>query len=94
VGWIIGWSHRIFYRAVGRRKAGGQGEEGSGGGTSMSLVTGDGNDEGEAMWCDRFQRGRGEETRQLHGARGRRHNEEQCGGQGGRRRQLAFGGRR
>jgi hypothetical protein len=94
VGWIIGWSHRVFYRAVGWRKAGGQGEEGSGSETSMSPVMGDGNDEGEVMWCDRFRRGRGEETRQLHGATGGRHNEERCGGQGGRRRQLAFGGRR
>jgi hypothetical protein len=42
-----------------RRKAGGQVEGGSSGGTSMTLVTGDENGEGEAMGCGRFQRGRG-----------------------------------
>jgi hypothetical protein len=38
---------------------GGQGEGGSGGGTSMPLVTGDENREGEAMGCGHFQRGSG-----------------------------------
>jgi hypothetical protein len=37
---------------------GGQGEGGSGGGTSMALVTGDGNREGEVLGCSHFQRGR------------------------------------
>jgi hypothetical protein len=41
------------------RKADGQEEGGIGGGTSMTLVTGDGNGEGEAMGIGRFQRGRG-----------------------------------
>jgi hypothetical protein len=59
VRWIWGCSHRAFYRAVGRQKADGQGEGGSGGGTSMASVTGDENGEGEAMRCGRFQRGRG-----------------------------------
>jgi hypothetical protein len=43
---------------VGRQKAGGQREGGSGGGTSMVPVTGDGNEEGEVMGCDHFRRGR------------------------------------
>jgi hypothetical protein len=43
---------------VGRQKAGGLGEGGSGGGISMTLVTGDRNGEGEAMGCSRFQRER------------------------------------
>jgi hypothetical protein len=38
----------------------GQGEGGSDGGTSMALVTGDENREGEAMVCVRFWRGGGE----------------------------------
>jgi hypothetical protein len=58
VWWIMGCSHRTFYRAVGRWKAGNQGEGGSGGGTSMTPVAGDGNGEWEAMWYDRFHRGR------------------------------------
>jgi hypothetical protein len=41
---------------IGWRKAGGQEEGGSGGGTSMAPVTGDGNGEGEAMGCNHFQR--------------------------------------
>jgi hypothetical protein len=48
-----------FYRAVGRRKAGGRGEGGGGGGTSMAPVMGNGNGEGEATGCGRFRRGRG-----------------------------------
>jgi hypothetical protein len=35
-----------------------QGEGGSGSGTSMASVTGDGNREGKAMGYDRFHRGR------------------------------------
>jgi hypothetical protein len=34
-----------FYRAIGQRKVGSEGEGGSGSGTSMTLVTGDGNRE-------------------------------------------------
>jgi hypothetical protein len=45
-----------FYRAVGRRKVGGLGEEGNGGGILMVSVTGDGNEEGEEMGCDHFWR--------------------------------------
>jgi hypothetical protein len=53
------WSQgHTFYRAVVRQKAGGQEEGGSGCGTSMVLVTGDGNREGEMMKCDRFRMGR------------------------------------
>jgi hypothetical protein len=36
-----------------------QGEGSSDSGTSMAPITGDENGEGEAMGCDRFQRGRG-----------------------------------
>jgi hypothetical protein len=59
VRWIMGCSHHTFYRVVGWWKAGSQGEGGSGGGTLMTPVMGYGNGEGEAMGCDRFQRGRG-----------------------------------
>jgi hypothetical protein len=38
---------------------GSQGEECSGSGTSMTLVTGYRNREGETMGCSHFQRGRG-----------------------------------
>jgi hypothetical protein len=54
-------SHHTFYRVIRWQKAGSQGEGGSGGGTSIALVTGDGNREGEAMGCSYFQRGRGGE---------------------------------
>jgi hypothetical protein len=60
----------------------------------MTPVMGDGNGEGEAMGCDRFQRGRGGGGEQLHGVEGGRHNEERCGGRGGRRQRLRSGGRR
>jgi hypothetical protein len=53
-----GFSHRVFYRVVGWRKAGGQGEGGSDSGTSMAPVMGDGNGEGEALGCGHFRRGR------------------------------------
>jgi hypothetical protein len=43
---------------VGRWKAGNLGEGGSGGGTSMAPITGDGNVEGEVMGCGHFWRGR------------------------------------
>jgi hypothetical protein len=43
-----------FYMAVGRQKAEGQGEGGSSSGTSMVLVMGDRNGEGEAMGCGYF----------------------------------------
>jgi hypothetical protein len=49
-----GCSHRAFYRIVGWRKVDNQGEEGNGGGTSMTLVTEDGNGEGETMGCGCF----------------------------------------
>jgi hypothetical protein len=48
----------VFYRAVGWRKAGGRGEGCGGGGTSMSLVTGDENGKGDATGCNHFRRGR------------------------------------
>jgi hypothetical protein len=54
-----GCSHLAFYKVVGRRKASGHEEGGSGGGTSMAPITGDGNGKGEAMERGRFQRGRG-----------------------------------
>jgi hypothetical protein len=38
---------------------GSQGEEGSGGRTSMTPITRDGNGEGEVMECSHFRRGRG-----------------------------------
>jgi hypothetical protein len=57
---IMGCSHQAFYRAIGWWKAGIQGEGGSGGGTSMVSVTGDGNGEGEVMGCNYFWRGGGE----------------------------------
>jgi hypothetical protein len=47
---------------------GSQGEGDSGGGTSMALVTGDGNGGGEVMGCCHFRRGRrgrGEASRPL-----------------------------
>jgi hypothetical protein len=73
-----------FYRAVGRRKAGGRAEGGGDSGTSVALVTGDGNGEAEVM------------VRWLHGAGGGWHSEERRDGRGGgqRRQRLAFGGRR
>jgi hypothetical protein len=55
----MGFSRRAFYRVVGWRKAGDQGEGGNDSGTSMALVTGDWNREGEALQCNRFWRGRG-----------------------------------
>jgi hypothetical protein len=70
VWWIMGCSHRTFYRVVGQQKAGDQGEGGSGSGTSMTLVTGGGNMKGEAMECDYFRGEEGEEARRLHGAGG------------------------
>jgi hypothetical protein len=51
-------SRRAFYRVVGRRKAGGQGEGGSGGGTSITPVTGVGNRERLVMGCSYVWRGR------------------------------------
>jgi hypothetical protein len=44
--------------AIGRQKAGGLGEGGSGGGTSMALVMRYENGEGEVMGCSHFQRRR------------------------------------
>jgi hypothetical protein len=65
------WSQgHTFYRAVVRQKAGGQEGGGSGCGTSMVLVTGDGNREGEMMRCDRFRMEEREEARRLHGVEG------------------------
>jgi hypothetical protein len=54
-----GCSLRAFYRVVVRWKAGGQGEGGSGGGTSMASVVRDGNGEGETIRWGHFQRARG-----------------------------------
>jgi hypothetical protein len=49
----------------------GQEEGGSGSGTSMAPVMGEGNREGEVLRSGRFQRQRRGEMRQLHGARGK-----------------------
>jgi hypothetical protein len=54
----VGCSHRAFYMVVGRRKTGGLGEGGSGGGTSMAPVIGDGNGEFEVMRCGHFLEGK------------------------------------
>jgi hypothetical protein len=51
------------YGAVGWRKVGGQEEGGNDNGTSMTLVTGDVNREGEVMGCGRFREEEGEEVR-------------------------------
>jgi hypothetical protein len=73
------WSRgRIFYGVVGHRKVGGQGEGGSGGGTSMVLLTEDENGEGEAMGVVIFRGEEREEATQLHSAEGRRHNKERA----------------
>jgi hypothetical protein len=45
--------------AIGQQKSSSQGEGGSGSGTSMASITGDENEEGEAMGCSHFWRGRG-----------------------------------
>jgi hypothetical protein len=58
VRWVVGFSHRAFYRVVGRRKASSQGEGDSSGGTSMASVMGDRNREWEVMGCGVFQRGK------------------------------------
>jgi hypothetical protein len=64
----------------------GQDEGTSGGGTLMTPVTRYGNGEGGRQWCATIFGGEeGEEARRLHGAGGRRHNEELRGDQGGRR---------
>jgi hypothetical protein len=52
--WTMGCSRHTFYRVIGRWKAGDQDEGGSDSGTAMTLVTGDGNGEGEVMGCDYF----------------------------------------
>jgi hypothetical protein len=57
-----GCSHRAFYRVVGQRKVGGQGEGGSGSGTSMMPVTGDGNREGRRWGAAVFKGEEGEEA--------------------------------
>jgi hypothetical protein len=49
----------------------------------MSPVTRDTNGEGDVMGCDRFQREKGEEARQLQGVRGGQHNQERCSCGGG-----------
>jgi hypothetical protein len=49
---------------------GGQEEGSNGGGISMTLVTEDENEEGEAMGCGHFRRGEGEEARWLYSVRG------------------------
>jgi hypothetical protein len=68
--------------AVGWRKVGALGEGGSGGGTSMTPVMGDENEEGEAMGCGRVWRGRqrGGEARRLHGVEAGRHSKERGDG--------------
>jgi hypothetical protein len=48
----------------------------------MAPVTGDEDREGEAMGCDHFQRGRWEESRWFHDARGRWHSEGRRGNRG------------
>jgi hypothetical protein len=64
-------------------------------GTSMVLVTGDGNMEGDQRrWGATVFRGEEEEARQLHGGEDGCHNEEWRYGQGGRRQQLVSRGRR
>jgi hypothetical protein len=59
VRWIMGVLSTLLYRAIGWRKAGGHEEGGSGSGTLMAPVMGDGNWEGEVMGCGYFWRGRG-----------------------------------
>jgi hypothetical protein len=54
----MGCSRYAFYRAIGRRKLGGQWEGDSEGGTSMAPIIEDGNREREAMGCSHFRRGR------------------------------------
>jgi hypothetical protein len=59
----------------------------------MTLVTGDGNGEGEVMGAVVFGEEEGEEARQLHDVRGGQHSEEQHDGRGGQRQWLASRGR-
>jgi hypothetical protein len=83
-----------FYRAIGWRKAGDQGEEDNGSGTLMVSITGDQNGKGGVMGHVCFLGKKGEAARRLHGIGDGRHNEEQHGGRGGRRWWLASVGRR
>jgi hypothetical protein len=61
----VRWIMRVLspYGAVGWRKVGGQEEGGNDNGTSMTLVTGDVNGEGEVMGCGHFREEEGEEVR-------------------------------
>jgi hypothetical protein len=68
-GLLNSYSHRAFYRVVEQQKAGSQGDGGSGGGTSMMLVTGDENGEGRRWGVAVFRGEEGEEARRLHGAK-------------------------